>query len=159
MKQYIFNFLLIIFFIGLGAGQEMFAHKSLQSAVNQYIAKEAKTQEAVKSKKDRQIVMGDLDGDGDKDAIVQFTLEGFGGGNNWTQSMAVFINKKSIYKFADEKTVGGKFFTYTSTLSGVLKREVLLNTETCTEPPQGMCENPKRGTAKFAFRQGKLSEL
>lgn len=159
MKQYILFFSLLIFFVGLGAEQKVFAQKSLQFAVDQYIAKDAKSQDAVEYRKVRKIVIGDLDGDGDKDAAVQYTLEGFGGGNNWSQVMAVFLNQKGVYKFVGQETVGGKFFTYTSTISQIANRAVLLNTETCSEPPQGMCQNPKKGIAKFAFKQGKLNQL
>ena len=159
MKKYIIYFALITFFVGLGTAQEVFAQKSLRATVNQYIANAAKANDAAPGPKTAERVLtGDLDGDGDKDAVVQYTLEGFGGGNNWTQLMAVFLNQKGVYKFADEATVGGKFFTYSSTLSGVSNGAVVLKTETCAEPPQGICENPAKGTATFSFNNGKLSE-
>lgn len=156
MKNYIFYFALIIFFVGLGTEQRVFAQKSLQAAVNQYTAKQAKEQDAAVAGK--KITLADIDGDGDKDAVVEYTLEGFGGGNNWTQSMAVFVNQKGVYKFADEATVGGKFFTHTSTLDNISKGDISFNTETCAEPPQGMCENPIKGKLKFYFDRGKLIE-
>ena len=58
----------------------------------------------------RKIVYGDVNGDGTKDAVVQYTLEGAGGGNSWGQSLAVFLSKKGEYRLAGDETVGGKFF-------------------------------------------------
>jgi len=154
--KYIFYFALLIIFLSLGTEQKVFAQKSLQAAVNQYTIKQAKNQDATAVGK--KTTLGDIDGDGDKDAVLEYTLEGFGGGNNWTQLLAVFLNQKGVYKFADEATVGGKFFTYTSTLSGISKGAIKLETEICDEPPQGICENPTKGTATFTFTNGKLSE-
>lgn len=152
--KYIFYFAFVIIFFG--TEQEIYAQKSLQTAVNQYTAKQAKKQDAAAV--GQKTTLADIDGDGDKDAVLEYTLEGFGGGNNWTQLMAVFLNQKGVYKFADEATVGGKFFTYTSTVSGILKGTIKLETETCEEPPQGICENPAKGTVSFLFSNGKLSE-
>lgn len=154
--KFIFYFASVIIFLSLGTEQKIHAQKSLQTAINQYTAKQAKSQDAAVGEKKTNLA--DIDGDGDQDAVVEYTLEGFGGGNNWTQLMAVFLNQKGVYKFADETTVGGKFFTYTSTLSGVSKGAIKLKTETCDEPPQGICENPAQGTATFSFINGKLSE-
>lgn len=157
MRKYIFYFTLILFFFGISAENKLFAQKSLQLAVNKYTAKQAKDQDAAVGGK--KITSADIDDDGDKDAVVQYTLEGFGGGNNWTQLMAVFINQKGVYKFAAEEIVGGKFFDYTSTLSSIGKGIIALSTETCAQPPQGMCENPNKGTARFSFKQGKLMKM
>ncbi len=43
--------------------------------------------------------MGDLNQDGLDDALKAFTIEGRGGGNNWTLHYAVFLNKdhKLVY--------------------------------------------------------------
>jgi aspartate/tyrosine/aromatic aminotransferase len=92
-------------------------------------------------------------------AIVQYTLEGFGGGNSWGQSLAVFINTGKTYKFLGEEVVGGKFAEYTSTLKSVANNQINLITETCAEPPQGLCENPKKGKAVFVVKNGKLKGI
>lgn len=156
MKRYIFYFALILFFFGANAESQTFAQGNLQSAINQYIAKQAKADGSSEYKEARKVLTGDLDGDGDRDAVMQYTLEGAGGGNNWSQMIAIFINNKGAYKFAGEEVVGGKFSVYTSTLASVGRGVITISTETCAELPQGICENPKKGTAKFLFRQGKL---
>lgn len=128
----------------------------LRKTVSAHIAGQAKAQEAQEYHAARRIRLGDLDGDGDRDAAVQYTLEGAGGGNNFAQMLAVFINEKGRYKFAAEEVAGGKMSFYTSTLKSVAKRKITLATDSCPEPPQGMCKNPKKGIAVFFFRRGKL---
>jgi hypothetical protein len=127
--------------------------------INAYIRKEAKSSGAVEYKEARKVIFGDVDGDGDNDAVVQYTLEGFGGGNSFGQMLAVFTNQKGVYKFAAEEVVGGKNAECTSQLKSITKGKILLSTESCPEPPQGICENPKKGKATFVFSKGKLKEL
>ena len=151
------NQLLVIAFLSFISLTTAFA-QSANSVINKYIAKQA-TDGAVEYTKARIIVYGDLNGDKKKDAIVQYTLEGFGGGNSWGQNLAVFINTGKTYKFLGEEVVGGKFFTHTSTLRNVANNRINLTTETCAEPPQSLCEKPKKGRAVFVVKNGRLKEL
>ena len=114
--------------------------------------------DATEYKQARKIVYGDVDGDGAKDAVVQYTLEGAGGGNSWNQYLAVFLNKKGVYKMAAEEVVGGKFSRSFDVLK-VVNKEIIAATETCPEDgPQGLCQNPAKGQVKFVFTGGKLTE-
>jgi len=135
-----------------------FAQKPSEKAINNYIKKEAKAQQADEYEKARKILFGDLDGDDDRDAVVQYTLEGFQGGNNWSQFLAVFRNDRGIYKFAADEVVGGKLSARTFVLQRIINRKILVLTESCPDLPQGICENPKKGKATFVFRRGKLLE-
>lgn len=155
MKKNLFYFLVI----GLFFTTQAFAQSSASSTIKKYITKQAKEENAVEYPKARKILYGDVNGDNKKDAIVQYTLEGFGGGNNWGQRLAVFLNTGKGYKFIGEEIVGGKFFTYTSDLKSVTNNKINLTTETCSEPPQGLCENPKKGKAIFVVKNGKLKQL
>lgn len=157
MKKH-FLFIAILSFTVLSAINNSFA-QSADSVIKKYIAKQAKEENAVEYKEAHKIVYGDVNGDKRKDAIVQFTLEGFDGGNNWGQRLAVFVNTGKTYKFISEEIVGGKFFTYTSDLKSVTNNKINLTTETCSEPPQGLCENPKKGKAVFVVKNGKLKQL
>lgn len=132
---------------------------SLLVTVNKYIRQQEIRQKASEFPKARKIIKADLDGDGDKDAVVQYTLEGFDGGNNFAQMLAVFRNDKSIYKFATENAVGGKFLDRIFTLEKVVNRKIYLSAQSCPEVPQGICENPKKGQAVFIYLKGKLQEL
>jgi hypothetical protein len=105
------------------------------------------------------VIFSDVDGDGDKDAVAQYTIEGIGGGNSFAQMLAVFTNQKGVYRFATEEVVGGKFAFRTSRLTSVENGKIFLSTESCAEPPQGLCDNPKKGQAIFTFNNGKLKEM
>ncbi|MGI8556238.1 MAG: hypothetical protein ACR2LT_07775 [Pyrinomonadaceae bacterium] len=156
------DILILLCFMFLGShvtAQPVAAQRSLLTAVNKYIGRQEILQKASESPKARKIIKADLDGDGDEDAVVQYILEGFDGGNNFAQMLAVFRNDKGSYKFVTEDAVGGKFLDRTFTLEKVVKRKIYVSTQSCPEVPQGICENPKRGQAIFVFRKGKLQEL
>lgn len=155
----IFAKLLIYAVVGtlvLFASTETKAQANLQKAIAAHIKKVRK--DAVEYKEARKIVYGDVDGDGAKDAVVQYTLEGFGGGNSWGQSLAVFLNKKGVYKLAADETVGGKFFRSFEVLK-VENKAIIGKTETCPEDePQGLCKNPAKKRVKFGLVGAKLKE-
>jgi hypothetical protein len=130
-----------------------------EKAINDHIQKEAKSQGAAEYREVRKVIFGDVDDDGDKDAVAQYTIEGMGGGNSFAQMLAIFTNQKGVYRFATQEVVGGKFAYRTSTLTNIENGKIILSTETCPEPPQGICDNPKKGKAIFTFNQGKLKEL
>jgi hypothetical protein len=127
--------------------------------INAHIRKEAKSQGAAEYREARKVIFGDVDGDGDDDAVAQYTIEGMGGGNSFAQMLAIFTNQKGVYRFATQEVVGGKFAYRTSKLTNVENGKIILSTETCAEPPQGLCDNPKKGQAIFTFNNGKLKEL
>ena len=132
------------------------AQTGLQKTIDRYIEKVR--EDAEENREARKIVYGDVDGDGSKDAIVQYTLEGAGGGNSWGQSLVVFLNKKGVYKASADEPVGGKFFL-TFNLLKVVSKEIIAATETCPEDePQGLCENPAKKQVKFVLSNGKLKE-
>lgn len=140
----------------LFASESVYAQSNLQKAIANHINKIR--EDADEYKEARKIVYGDVDGDGTKDAVVQYTLEGFGGGNSWGQSLAVFLNKKGVYKISADETVGGKFFRSFDLLK-VVGKKIIGATETCPEDePQGLCENPKKAQVKYVLLNGKLKE-
>lgn len=133
------------------------AQTGLQKAVESYIAGQAG--DASEFKEKRKILQADMDGDGDRDAVVFYTLEGAGGGNSWGQQLAVFINTKGTYKAVADETVGGKFFR-SYDLKSVSKGKIIGESRMCPkDTPQGLCENPKKAPANFVFKNNKLTEL
>lgn len=48
---------------------------------------------------ERPILIGDLNGDHLDDAIMPFSIEGRGGGNNWDAHYAIFINSNGTLKY------------------------------------------------------------
>jgi hypothetical protein len=130
-----------------------------EKAINAHIRKEAKSQGAAEYREARKVLFGDVDGDGDEDAVAQYTIEGMGGGNSFAQMLAIFTNQQGVYSFVTQEVVGGKFAYRTSKLTSVENGRIYLSTESCAEPPQGLCDNPKKGQAIFTFNKGKLKEL
>lgn len=140
----------------LFASTDALAQANLEKAIDRHIEKVREDAEEVKEQ--RKIIYGDVNGDGTKDAVVQYLLEGAGGGNSWGQSIAVFLNRKGVYKLAADETVGGKFFRSFDLLK-VTGREIIGATETCPDgDPQGMCENPKKKRVKYILVGSKLKE-
>lgn len=129
---------------------------NLEKTIDRYIEKIR--EDASEYKDARKIIYGDVDGDGRTDAVVQYTLEGAGGGNSWGQNLVVFLNKKGIYKMSADETVGGKFFR-SFTLQKIVGKQIIGEAETCPgDEPQGLCENPKKKQIKYVLLNGKLKE-
>jgi hypothetical protein len=143
----------LIFFASI----DVRAQANLEKAIDLHIEKIQ--DDASENKEARKIIYGDVNGDGIKDAVVQYILEGAGGGNSWGQSIAVFLKRKGVYKMTADETVGGKFFRSFDLLK-VANREIIGATETCPDgDPQGMCENPEKKQVKYVLRNTKLLEL
>src|SRR5262249_51182799 len=70
-----------------------------EKAINAHILKEARSQGAAEYREARKVLFGDVDGDGDEDAVAQYTIEGMGGGNSFAQMLAIFTNQKGVYSF------------------------------------------------------------
>ena len=68
----------------------------------------AKVSDAEEYKEARKILDGDLDGDGDEDTAVQFTIEGMGGGNMFSFYLAVFRNDNGKFTAVTDEVIGGK---------------------------------------------------
>jgi len=140
----------------LFAAADVKAQANLEKAIDRHIEKVR--EDASENKAVRKIIYGDVNGDGVKDAVVQYLLEGAGGGNSWGQSIAVFINRKGVYKMTADETVGGKFFRAFKLLK-IAGKEIIGATETCPAgDPQGMCDNPKKKQVKYVFLNNKLKE-
>ncbi|MBB6501162.1 hypothetical protein [Pedobacter cryoconitis] len=56
---------------------------------------------------ERPILIGDLNGDHLEDALMPFSIEGRGGGNNWDAHYAVFINKGGKLEYQYSFSRGG----------------------------------------------------
>ncbi len=79
-----------------------------QQTIETFIANQSTEMGASEYQKARKIVTGDLDGDGDADAAVQYTLEGMGGGNTYQFFLVVFLNNNGAFSYAVHQIIGGK---------------------------------------------------
>ena len=58
------------------------------------------------------ILRGDLDGDGTEDALLFFSIEGRGGGNNWDAHYAAFTIQDNQWKYISQISAGGDWAEY-----------------------------------------------
>src|SRR5262245_34154499 len=88
------------------------AVSSLPSGAEQAVSHFIKSQESNARGREypegRKIVTGDLDGDGNPDVAVLYTLEGAHGGNDYSQYLAVFLSVNGKYVYKSHRRVGGK---------------------------------------------------
>jgi hypothetical protein len=102
----------------------------------------------------RKIVAGDLNHDGVPDLAVLYTIEGAGGGNNYTQYLAVFVRVQGSLVPAAHTVVGGKGYR-AAHLEGIGDNVIYLTTLRYG-PHDAMCCPSKKGSARFVLADGKL---
>src|SRR5262249_48609342 len=85
-----------------------FAQDSGLTTVKSFISHQAKTLHGEEYEEARKVLRGDVNGDGKEDIVVLYTLEGFGGGNNYSQYLAVFLASGTTFRHAADTVVGGK---------------------------------------------------
>lgn len=79
-----------------------------KKVIDKYIAGVAKVSDGEEYKEAEKVLYGDIDGDGDEDAVAQFTIEGMGGGNNYAFYLAVFKNDGGKLTAVTDEVAGGK---------------------------------------------------
>jgi hypothetical protein len=129
------------------------ARTTLQQALAAHIRKTR--QGDVEDLAQREIVYGDVDGDGVQDAVVLYTLEQVRG-NGWGQVLAVFLHKKAGYRFVADEAVGGKFFRSFEVVK-IVGREIIGQTLTCPGKDV-VCDNPLKQQVKLALMGANLRE-
>jgi len=85
------------------------------------------------------IISGDLDNDGTTDALVFFSVEGRGGGNNYDRHYAVFLNKNNqwLYQNQFDANAGSPdlFYGFKKIENGIIKGAILNNHNDAYEVP------------------------
>lgn len=131
--------------------------KAGKSAVQNFIKRQAKKENASEDADSRAFLHGDINGDGKRDVIAAYTLEGFGGGNLFRQYLVVFLNTGKGFRYATHVSIGGKDnrIMNLNSLQGDK-----INFETLEyEPTDASCCPSKKGKVSFIFRLGKLKEI
>lgn len=77
------------------------------------------------------IISGDLDNDGTSDALVSFSVEGRGGGNNYDMHYAVFLNKNNQYQYQNQFDANAGspelFYWFKAIENGIIKGAIMSN--------------------------------
>lgn len=134
-----------------------FDERQFQQVINAYIDSKEGEDSGRERKETRQIIYGDIDFDGDKDAVVEYTLVGAGGGNSYGQNLAVFRNTNGQVEILTDEVVGGKFYR-SFNLEHIADGRIYGVTETCADTSQGLCQNPKVEQVTFVLQDNKLKE-
>lgn len=80
------------------------------ATVNNYLKKLIAKEEGpgpVEYREARKLYHYDINQDGEKDLVAFYTLESYGGGNNWGHCIAIFIMEKGRVKAVDNFTLFG----------------------------------------------------
>ncbi len=96
----------------------------------------------------------DINGDGVPDVVALFTVEGFGGGNNYSFYLSVLRNNKGVLAEVDTVKAGGKGERELNFDTVRLKQGTLeLDTKEYA-PDDPMCCPSRAGIARFAIAGG-----
>jgi serine/threonine protein kinase len=124
----------------------------LQKLVNSFILKESKKGSETESKNLRKIIYGDLDGDGDEDAVVKYVTSPDSGGSMASYfgvGLIVYRNEDGKFEYVTEENVGGTFLR-TFELVGLKNNKIIGKTERCRNPD----DEDSAGRVDFCISNG-----
>jgi len=133
------------------------AQSEVLKIINRYIAGVARVSGASEYKEARKIIYGDVDGDRDKDAVVQFTIEGEGGGNYYAFYLAVFGNENGKFKLLTDEVVGGKLKRNVN-LRQIKNGKIYIDTQDYDKDDGACCPSIK-GKTIYILKNKKLKEI
>jgi len=139
------------------ASHDVYSQDNTNETITRFIARQAKANDADTYPEARKELSGDLNRDGKRDIVVLYTLEGFGGGNNYAQYLAVFLGYGRAYRHAANTVVGGKL-NRSVELRSIVGSTINLNTKEYRSNDPACCPTLSRKT-RFVFRRGKLTEI
>ena len=128
-----------------------------KAVINTFIAAQERKEGATEYEEARSIVRGDLNGDGNEDAVALYTLEGMSGTNQYVQYLAVFINRRGRLRYATHQVAGGK---NEKEIDSVLIKDgkIYLQTKEYL-PADASCCPSKKGQMSFVLSRGRLKEI
>jgi hypothetical protein len=152
------GFISIAFFVlTLSGFQFAYAQTDETAVIDRFIAQQAKKADAEEYQEARKVLRGDVNGDKKTDLVVLYSLEGFGGGNNYIQYLAIFLGNGKTFRYATNEPVGGKLRRDID-LKSITGSTINLNTKEYRKNDAACCPS-KSGKTRYAFRNGKLREI
>jgi hypothetical protein len=139
------------------AGAESPPPAMWQGYANAWIASHAQRVHGQAPKDARKSCEGDLNGDGHGDVVVLYSIEGVGGGNDWTQYATVLTSTPQGFGATTPKEVGGKSVRAVEGCS-IAGATVALDLKTYG-PKDGSCCPSVPGKATFRFEKGALIDV
>lgn len=154
----IFSVLIFSGFVYLNARPAPAQNSAENKAITRFIAKQARGEDAEEYVDARKIIRADLNKDGKTDAIVLYTLEGFGGSNLYIQYLAAFTQyRRGTLRFAASVPIGGKNNRGVELKSVENGKINLITLEYL--PSDGSCCPSKKGFARVVLAKNKLIEI
>ncbi|MEO6027843.1 MAG: hypothetical protein ABIR79_13340 [Candidatus Binatia bacterium] len=146
----------LVFVVWVGRVEAQPAAAGWQGFANAWIASHAARLKGQAPKETRKSCEGDVNGDAHSDVVVIYTIEGVGGGNEWTQYAAVLTSAPQGYGATMPKEVGSKGVRSVEgcTVSGTTV-ELALET---WGPKDAACCPSVPGKASLSFAKGALSD-
>jgi hypothetical protein len=152
------KFLILVFFVLILAGfQFAYSQTSETTIIDGFISKQAAKEDAEEYKEARKVLRADVNGDRKTDLVVLYSLEGFGGGNNYIQYLAVFLGNGKTFRYATNEPVGGKMRRDID-LKSITALRINLNTKEYRKNDAACCPS-RPGKTRYVFRNGKLREI
>jgi hypothetical protein len=155
MKVKVFTAISVALAMLLGI-QLVHSQANEQRAINEFIARRAKNEDAEEYPSARKILRADVNGDHKTDVIVLYTLEGFGGGNNYQQYLAIFLGGGRSFKNNANVVAGGKLHR-TVELRSVAAGVIHLGTLSYRKNDPACCPT-RKGSTGYRYLNGKLKE-
>lgn len=128
-----------------------------QGYANAWIAAHAQRVHGEAPKDVRKSCEGDLNGDGHADVVVIYTIEGVGGGNDWTQYATVLTSTPQGFGATMPREVGGKSVRGVEGCT-VTGSSVELDLKTYG-PADASCCPSVPGKVRLSFADGKLGDV
>ena len=147
----------MFFVLTAGGFQSVYSQANETQLVDSFIARRAKAQKAEEYPEARKILRGDVNRDKRTDLVVLYSLEGFGGGNNYTQYLAVFLGVGKTFRNAADEPVGGKWRRDVE-LESIAGMTINLETKEYRKNDAACCPS-KSSKTRYIFRNGKLREM
>jgi hypothetical protein len=128
-----------------------------QATVDRFIAQQAAKEAGDEYAGARKTLLAGVDGGNIADLVVLFTLEGFHGGNNHRQYLAVFLRHGKSYRYAVHGGVGGKL-NRSVDLASVTNGTINLDTKEYRKNDPACCPT-RNGKTRYRLIRGKLREI
>jgi hypothetical protein len=128
-----------------------------QGYANAWIAAHAQRVKGDAPKEFRKHCEGDVNGDGHTDVVVIYSIEGVGGGNDWTQYATVLTSTAQGFGASAPKEVGGKSVRAVEgcTIDGKIITLDLLT----YGPKDGSCCPSVARKTRYTFEKGVLAPV
>jgi hypothetical protein len=147
---------LLAVMLGVAAGPAG-AQRGDAAVIDKFLASQESDDNGRQAEGIRTVIKGDLNHDGVPDAAVLYTLEGAGGGNNYTQYLAVFLRVDGRLVPVANKAVGGKLYRAIE-IKAIKDNVILCDTIDYAENDASCCPTIK-GTTRYVLDGKKLKEL